>query len=175
MFSACENSRPRTELPARCEDSSMWNNCFARSTPSAEPSSLIQPSRDVAFTPNWLSIAFRFCGSLLKSWCATRAFSKCKVSLAMVLSLSQRGAQPGGNVLECIRHHRRICNHRHKVRVTIPPRHDMDVQVFDDAGARHFAKVDADVETMRIHDFRQRVLAALRQLQQVQHLAVRQL
>ena len=47
--SACAKSRFRTAVPALTEFSSSKNNCFARSTASAPPSSLIQPSRVVAF------------------------------------------------------------------------------------------------------------------------------
>src|SRR5947207_15257440 len=136
MLSACENSRPRTLTPARCEDSSMWNNCLARSTASAGPSSLIQPSREVAFTPSWLSIAFRFCGSLLKSCWATRAFSKCKVSVGIRLIFDEGDTQSCRHVFQGVWHHGRIRDHRHEIRIAVPARHDMNVQMFHNAGAR---------------------------------------
>ena len=84
------------------------------------------------------------------------------------------GAQFGGHVAQCFRHDDRVPQDRHEVGVALPARHDVNVQVPGDAGARDFAQVDPDVEPIRFHHARERVLAAPRELQQIRQFFVRQ-
>jgi len=74
-LSAWVKSRFFTGEPAFIRLSSEVNSCLARSMPSVGPSSLIQPSRAVAFTPSSVSSDCRLRGSWLNSCCANRAFS----------------------------------------------------------------------------------------------------
>src|SRR5579859_1232528 len=163
-FSAWANSRLRTGVPAFNRVSSETKRCLTRSRASAWPSSLIQPSRDVALTPSSVSRDCRLRGSLLKSCCATRAFSKWRVSVATAKLFCQLRAQFSGQLVQSLRQNSGAGQHRHEISVTVPARYDVNVQMLRDAGARDFAKIDADVEAVRFHQFRQRVYATPRQL-----------
>ena len=76
-------------------------------------------------------------------------------------------AQLGGELAQSFGQDRGICDHGHEIRVTLPARHNMDVQVFRDPRAGDFSHVNADVEPIRLHDFGQHIDAPSRQLHQV--------
>src|SRR3954453_1537088 len=52
-------------------------------------------------------------------------------------------------VVEVLRHHAHVGQHRHEVHVAVPARHHVQVQVPLDAGAGRPAEVQADVRAMR--------------------------
>src|SRR6185436_7809328 len=165
MSSACMNSRLRTGEPALSEFSSERKRFFARSRPSAGPSSLIQPSREVALTPSWLSSACRLRGSWLKSCCAARAFSKWRVSVGIrrwqwarrPVSVLEGVTQLGGHFTQGLRDHAGPGDDGHEVGVPLPAGDDVDVQMLGDAGAGGLAEVDANVESIGFDEFRQSV------------------
>ena len=47
----------------------------------------------------------------------------------------ERGPEAGGNVLQGLGHDGGVRQHGHEVRVAVPPRNDVDVEVFLDPGA----------------------------------------
>ena len=55
----------------------------------------------------------------------------------------------------------RIGEHRHEVRVAIPSWHDMKMDMLVDSGAGRPANICADVETIRVGDFLERLHHAL--------------
>jgi hypothetical protein len=73
-------------------------------------------------------------------------------------------AQLGGDLVQRRWQNAGVGEDRHEVRVTIPARHDVDVQMFRDARAGDFAQVDADVEAVRLHGLRQGVDATAGEL-----------
>src|SRR5436190_8042126 len=172
---ACVKSRDRMVPPVRNVLSSNWNRFLARSIFSAVPSSLIQPSREVAFTPSTFSSESRLRGSLANNCCATRAFSKCNVSVAILLVLCQGRAQFCGGFFQSFRNHARLRNGRHKIHVTCPARHHMDVQVLLNARARHAAQIHADIEPVWLHRLRQRLFTAPHERHQLEQFVFGQI
>ena len=51
--------------------------------------------------------------------------------------------------MQSLREHARATEDRHKIGVPTPPRHDVHVQVINDACPGAFAKVQSDVEPLR--------------------------
>src|SRR4051812_24589706 len=58
---------------------------------------------------------------------------------------------------QVLRDHLDVGQHRHEVRVAVPARHDVDVAVVNDPGARDAAEVPPDVEALRREDGPQRL------------------
>src|SRR5215204_4943589 len=74
-----------------------------------------------------------------------------------------------------LRHHLHIRQHRHEVRVAGPARHDVEVNVVDDAGAGDPPEVPAEVVALRAVDLRERGNSVVREAVNIQRLVVRQL
>ena len=69
----------------------------------------------------------------------------------------------------------RVRQHRHEIRVAVPARHDVDVQMFRDARTRATStEVDAHVESVRLHHGGERGEATARELPQIREFLVRQ-
>src|SRR5207247_10692750 len=73
----------------------------------------------------------------------------------------------GGEFFQRVGHDGRAGDQRYEIGVAVPAWHEVNVQMFNDAGAGDFAQVDADVEAVGPHDFRERVLAAAREQHQL--------
>ena len=76
--------------------------------------------------------------------------------------------------MERFGHHHGVRQDRHEVRVAQPARDDVYMQVPQNAGARDLAEVEADVEPVRLHHARERILTAPRELHQVSEFLVGQ-
>src|SRR6516225_4345761 len=77
-------------------------------------------------------------GTILSPWKNTYS--------SLLILRRQRGPQPGRDVLQRLRKNGRAGDDGHEINVAFPPRHHVDVQMFLDARARDFAKIDAHVE-----------------------------
>jgi len=51
--------------------------------------------------------------------------------------------------VQALHEHFRLPEHRHEVRVTVPPRHDMPVEVAGKARPRGFPHIQTDIVTVR--------------------------
>ena len=71
-----------------------------------------------------------------------------------------------------LRQHARLADDGHEVRVAVPARHDVHVDVIEHAGAGRLAEVDPHVDAMRSVGLGQRDLGAARQLDQLAQLLV---
>ena len=69
------------------------------------------------------------------------------------LSFNQRSAQLASQLPQGLGHDRRVGQHRHEVRVALPPGDHVDMQMPQNSGAGDFSQVDADVESIGLHDF----------------------
>ena len=80
--------------------------------------------------------------------------------------------QPRLRRAEIFRHHPHVADDGHEVRVAIPPRHEVHVQVIGDAGAGRPAEIDTDVQTLRAVRLLQRDLRMAREAHQLRiHLS----
>src|ERR1041385_1549017 len=73
--------------------------------------------------------------------------------------LGQGCSQLGRQLLKSLRYNRRIGDDWHEICVAIPPGHDVDVKMLEDACPCDSANVDANIEALCVHDLSQRVLA----------------
>jgi len=94
---------------------------------------------------------------------------KLRASNAELTSSRQFDAERRGQFAQRLRHDGRVRKDGHEVRVAIPARDDVDVQMLDDARAGAFAEIDAEIEAVGAHDFGERVLTATRELHEVGH------
>jgi predicted transcriptional regulator len=78
------------------------------------------------------------------------------------------------DIFQRIRHHAGLADDRHEIRVAVPTRYNVDVQVVRDARTRDFSEIDADIETVRLHHSREGVRAAAHEFPQVRQLGFRQ-
>ncbi len=67
-----------------------------------------------------------------------------------------------------------IRNHGHKVRVAVPSGHDVEVEMADKSRAGRLSQVDAEIETFRLHYFREEFLHVPCQFHDFQHFLTRQ-
>ncbi len=80
---------------------------------------------------------------------------------------SQRRAELSREVFQGLGNNRGTTNYWHEIRVPIPARHDMHMQVVQDASSGYLAQVHTDVESFGTHDGGKGVLTAARQVHQV--------
>src|SRR5262249_10808186 len=67
----------------------------------------------------------------------------------------------------------RLADDRHEIGVAGPARHEVDVDVIDDAGAGRAAEIDADVDPLRRVRFGERDLGVAREAHQLRALRLR--
>ena len=75
---------------------------------------------------------------------------------------------------QLFRQHAHVADHRHEVGVAVPARHQVHVQVIDDARAGGPAEVHADVDALRRKGLGQHALRQLRQQRHLGQLVARQ-
>ncbi|MEY2465945.1 MAG: hypothetical protein QOD03_466, partial [Verrucomicrobiota bacterium] len=83
------------------------------------------------------------------------------------VSGGKRSSEFGSEFGERLRHDGGAAEDGHKVRVAVPARDDVNMQMFVNARTRAFTEVNADVEAIRIHHMGQSILASPRELHQV--------
>ncbi len=76
-----------------------------------------------------------------------------KKTLALRLKSSLDFHQPVVKRLQAFRDHARASGDGNEVRVAVPARHNVDVQMILDTRAGGLAEVPADIETLRPHGF----------------------
>ena len=54
-------------------------------------------------------------------------------------------------LIQCLRYYFCMAQNRHEIRIAIPARHDMKVQVVINAGAGYLSQIHADIQAVRLH------------------------
>lgn len=70
----------------------------------------------------------------------------------MLGELREAWPQTRGRGTEKLGHHLRVGEDRHKIRISVPPRNDVQVNVIRDTGSRHGALIDSEVEPCGVHN-----------------------
>jgi hypothetical protein len=83
------------------------------------------------------------------------------------LGLSQRSTEFGRQLSQGFGHYHSVRQDGHEVCIALPTGHNMDVQMPQNPGPCHFAQIDANVESIRPHHFRERFLATPRELHKI--------
>lgn len=77
-----------------------------------------------------------------------------------------------GGLLEGFWHDGGAGDEGHEIYVAFPAGHEMDVEMFNDAGAGNLAEIDADIESLGFHDGSDGVLAASQELHEFEEFLI---
>ena len=84
----------------------------------------------------------------------------------------ERVAQSCGRPRQLLGQHARLADHRHEVRVAVPARHHVQMQMVEHARAGGLAEIQPHVEAVRMIDRGQRLLGALRERHELRELRI---
>ena len=79
------------------------------------------------------------------------------------------------NLVQRLRHDMRIRQHGHEIRVSVPAGNDVQMDVVEHASASGAAEIEADIETIGLEGFRQKLFAAAGQHHDVKQFLLRKI